>query len=180
MFLFQNSCVDRSDVLLTNMNSSMLGQAVQEVRESQNKSTMQPIRENMNLVQNMSGEDEKEVGEIGLRHHEELHNNTSHNEELGNARVSHQGGYLDAVNSSLSGPAASTRLHNCNDCDLVRCVNCIQNSMDRCEEDEMELMRVESRVRSLSSPDLVTEGSQSEWEGGLEDGLRRRGEGGAE
>ena len=52
-------------MLLINMISSMLGQTVQEVRESQNNSTMQPIRENMNLVQNMSGEDEKEFGEIG-------------------------------------------------------------------------------------------------------------------
>jgi len=37
-----------------------------------------------------------------------------------------------------------------------------------------------SRIRSLSSPDLVTEGCQSsdEWDGGMEDGLRRRGDGG--
>jgi len=177
MFLFQNSCVDRSDVLLTNMNSSMLGQVVEEVKEIDISSDKQPRRANLNLVQKNK---KMEVEDNVLGQHEQMtHNSNDHKD--GEERVSLTLPYVEIVHSSPPGPTVPTRLHNCNDCNLGRCVNCLQSNMDRHDEEGMELMP-QSRIRSLSSPDLVTEGSQrqDEWDGGVEDGMRRRGEGGGE
>jgi len=149
LFLLQNSVVDRSDVLLSNM-SNVLGQVVEEVSQDNSVSL---VIENKNLVICEGVESCTEGVDIVEKVQEE---NKSHN------RVPHN----MEVNSNIPSPIA-TRLHNCND-------------MDRGPDGGLELMHGGSRIRSLSSPDLVTEGRQSsdEWDGGLEDGLRRRGDGG--
>jgi len=151
MFLFQNSCVDRSDVLLNNM-SNVLGQVVEEVKQDNSASR---FKENKNLVTHEVVESCTEGVDIAVA-------GTVQEENESHKRLSH----IMEANSNIPSPIA-TRLHNCND-------------MDRGDEGGMELMHGGSRIRSLSSPDLVTEGRQSsdEWDGGMEDGLRRRGDGG--
>jgi len=144
-FLFQNSCVEGSDVLLTNMNS-VLGQVVEDLKETED-SSVSKVKENLNLVTcevveaHTEGVDIKDIVQA---------ENEAHNRVSNNSVVIH------------------SRLHNCD--------------MERGDEDGLELMHGGSRIRSLSSPDLVTEACQGpdEWDGALEDGLRRRGDGGGE
>jgi len=144
-FLFQNSCVEGSDVLLTNMNS-VLGQVVEDLQETEH-SSVSKVKENLNLVTcevveaHTEGVDIKDIVQA---------ENEAHNRVSNNSVVIH------------------SRLHNCD--------------MERGDEDGLELMHGGSRIRSLSSPDLVTEACQGpdEWDGALEDGLRRRGDGGGE
>jgi len=144
-FLFQNSCVEGSDVLLTNMNS-VLGQVVEDLKESEDSSVSE-VKENLNLVTCEVVEAHTEGVDIKDKVQAE---NEAHNRVSNNSMVVH------------------SRLHNCD--------------MERGDEDGLELMHGGSRIRSLSSPDLVTEACQGpdEWDGALEDGLRRRGDGGGE
>ena len=115
MFLFQNSCVDKSDVLLTSMNSAMLGQ--------------------MPEVEEEAGSAEPE-SEPGLQSGEErLESSEDVEPRLG-------AGQTDGVRQRVRGEQSEGA------------------------GQEAGLLGA-SRVRSLSSPDLVTD-SEQDW--GAEDG----------
>eukprot|EP00092_Neocalanus_flemingeri_P002620 GFUD01002807.1.p1 GENE.GFUD01002807.1~~GFUD01002807.1.p1 ORF type:complete len:663 (+),score=231.51 GFUD01002807.1:51-2039(+) len=179
MFLFQNSCVDRSDVLLTNMNSAMLGQGVEKVVMRQENVIQEEESQRETDGLGESGQVQNEVEEVGLTHHEvKVQKSVTVNIKEGEDRISSKQFNMASVNNSQTGH--TTLLHNCNDNDLGRCGNCQQDSLDK--DDGVDMVLGESRLRSLSSPDLVMEGRQrqDEWDGGEEELVRRRGEGGTE
>lgn len=113
MFLFQNSCVDKSDVLLTSMNSAMLGQLPEAEEEA--------------------GSAEPELGLQSVEERLESSEDVEH--RLG-------AGQTDGVRQRVRGEESEG------------------------PGQEAGLLGA-SRVRSLSSPDLVTD-SEQDW--GAEEG----------
>jgi len=140
MFLFQNSCVDRSDVLLTKMNSTMTSQSIEEMVDD----------EADELQKQLGGEDDYSQTKKPTSSFKSINNDLSKTlgpsikfSQVNDNRDSSK----DADNNSLLSAAVS------------RVSFCKENSSDEIiESDNIDLILGESRVRSLSSPDLVTDG----------------------
>jgi len=140
MFLFQNSCVDRSDVLLTKMNSTMTSQSIEEMVDDE-------VDE---LQKQLEGEVDYSQTNKPSSSYKSINNDLSKtlSSSIKFSQVNdNRDSSKDADNNSLLSAAAS------------RVSFCKENSSDEnIESDNMDLILGESRVRSLSSPDLVTDG----------------------
>jgi len=137
MFLFQNSCVDRSDVLLTNMNSAMMGQVVEEVH----------LKELGKEVQELEMDKSKRIKHTQVKVDV---NDVMVNAVEENLRFSHE----EVEEKNIVPAQNQNSVVTCADYSrLQECDSYLQTDQDRFEGEENVL----NRIRSLSSPDLITE-----------------------